>query len=43
MVILAQNLMGDNQLEHLPRRSFQPNDLKQELLGATTVKPNARG
>jgi hypothetical protein len=43
MVILAQNLMGDNQLEHLPRRSFQPNDLKKELLGATTVKPNARG
>jgi hypothetical protein len=39
MVILAQNLMGDNQLENQSRRSFKPNDFKKELLGATIVKP----
>lgn len=30
MVILDQNLMGDNQLENLSRRSFQPNDFKKK-------------
>lgn len=43
MVILAQNLIGDNQLENLSRRWFKLNDFKKELLGATTVKPIARG
>ncbi|MCC3582696.1 hypothetical protein [Microcoleus sp. PH2017_30_WIL_O_A] len=37
MVILAQNLMGDNQLENQSRRSLKPNDFKKELLGATVV------
>jgi hypothetical protein len=37
MVILAQNLMGDNQLENQSRQSLKPNDFKKELLGATVV------